>query len=130
MSVPSLLKVRGLLSAYAAKRLTPTEVVASALARIADIDRPEVWILRVPAADLEARARALIEDMTGLVPAPHLGTSSLSLGWHGQTLLLRPDLAAQARLRRLPLPGIEPRGALALMLPEVTVVATDRRFGF
>lgn len=59
VSVPSLLKVRGLLSAYAAKRLTPTEVVASALARIVDIDRPEVWILRVPAADLEARARAL-----------------------------------------------------------------------
>jgi allophanate hydrolase len=53
------MKVRSLLSAYAAKRLTPTEVVASALARIAEIDRPEVWILRVPAADLEARAHVL-----------------------------------------------------------------------
>ncbi len=59
MPISSPLKVRSLLSAYAAKRLTPTEVVASALARIAEIDRPEVWILRVPAADLEARAHAL-----------------------------------------------------------------------
>jgi allophanate hydrolase len=57
--ISSPLKVRSLLSAYAAKRLTPTEVVASALARIVEIDRPEVWILRVPAADLEARAHAL-----------------------------------------------------------------------
>ncbi|MFM0075219.1 allophanate hydrolase [Paraburkholderia sediminicola] len=59
MPILSPLKVRSLLSAYAAKGLTPTEVVASALARIAEIDRPEVWILRVPAADLEARAHAL-----------------------------------------------------------------------
>ncbi|MFM0084228.1 allophanate hydrolase [Paraburkholderia sediminicola] len=59
MLISSPLKVRSLLSAYAAKRLTPTEVVASALARIAEIARPEVWILRVPAADLEARAHAL-----------------------------------------------------------------------
>ena len=59
MPISSPLKVRSLLSAYAAKRLTPSEVVASALARIAEIDRPEVWILRVPAADLEARAHAL-----------------------------------------------------------------------
>ncbi|MFM0032518.1 allophanate hydrolase [Paraburkholderia madseniana] len=59
MPISSPLKVRSLLSAYAAKRLTPTEVVASALARIAEIDRPEVWILRVPAADVEARAHAL-----------------------------------------------------------------------
>ncbi|CAB3695058.1 Allophanate hydrolase [Paraburkholderia sediminicola] len=59
MPISSPLKVRSLLSAYAAKRLTPTEVVTSALARIAEIDRPEVWILRVPAADLKARAHAL-----------------------------------------------------------------------
>ncbi len=71
----------------------------------------------------EALPRALIRDSTGLVPAPHLGTSEQSLGWHGQTLLLRPELADQARLRRLPLPGIEPRGALALILPGLTVVA-------
>ena len=96
------------------------------LAVIADLKADVVALQEVDfrfGARPEALPRALIEDMTGLVPAPHLGTSSLSLGWHGQTLLLRPDLAASARLRRLPLPGIEPRGALALMLPDVTVVA-------
>jgi allophanate hydrolase len=51
--------VRGLLEAYAAKRLTPTEVVAAAFARIDAIDRPEAWILRLPAADVQARANAL-----------------------------------------------------------------------
>lgn len=51
--------IKGLLAAYAAGSLTPTETVSSALARIDAIDRPEVWILRVPAADVEARATAL-----------------------------------------------------------------------
>jgi allophanate hydrolase len=51
--------IEGLLRAYAEHSLTPTQTVASTLARIDAIDRPEVWILRVPPADLEARARAL-----------------------------------------------------------------------
>ncbi|MFM0294534.1 MULTISPECIES: allophanate hydrolase [Paraburkholderia] len=51
--------VKGLLAAYAAGSLTPTETVSSALAQIDAIDRPEVWILRVPAADVQARAAAL-----------------------------------------------------------------------
>ncbi|WP_181448466.1 allophanate hydrolase [Paraburkholderia phytofirmans] len=59
MPISSPLKVRSLLAAYAAKRLTPMEVVTSALARIAEIDRPEVWILHVPTADVQARAHAL-----------------------------------------------------------------------
>jgi allophanate hydrolase len=59
VSISSPLMVRSLLAAYAAKRLTPTEVVASALARIVEIDRPEVWILRVPTAEVQARAHAL-----------------------------------------------------------------------
>ncbi|MEA3130927.1 MAG: allophanate hydrolase, partial [Paraburkholderia sp.] len=59
MSTSSPLKVRSLLAAYAAKRLAPTEVVAVALARMVEIERPEVWILRVPAADVLARAAAL-----------------------------------------------------------------------
>lgn len=71
----------------------------------------------------EALPRALIEKMTGLVPAPFLGTGEHSLGWHGQTILLRPELAATAAIRRLPLPGLEPRGALALRLPGLTIVA-------
>ena len=71
----------------------------------------------------EALPRARIEEMTGLVPAVFSGTGSNSLGWHGQTILLRPALLDKARVRRLPLPGIEPRGALALRLPGLTVIA-------
>lgn len=71
----------------------------------------------------EALPRALIEKTTGMVPAPFLGTGENSLGWHGQTILLRPELRDKAQIRRLPLPGIEPRGALVLRLPGLTVVA-------
>lgn len=71
----------------------------------------------------EALPRRLVEQATGLVPADFLGTGENSLGWHGQTILLRPDLAAASSIRRLPLPGIEPRGAIALRLPGLTVVA-------
>ncbi|MFD2439688.1 endonuclease/exonuclease/phosphatase family protein [Paracoccus kondratievae] len=71
----------------------------------------------------EALPRALIEKTTGMVPAPFIGTGENSLGWHGQTILLRPELRDKAEIRRLPLPGIEPRGALVLRLPGLTVVA-------
>jgi len=71
----------------------------------------------------EALPRALIKDETGLVPAEISGTSADSLGWHGQTILMRPELAGQVRVRRLPLPGLEPRGAVAALLPNLTVVA-------
>lgn len=71
----------------------------------------------------EALPRNLIEDETGLVPINLTGTSECSLGWHGQTILMRPDLARTARIRRLPLPGLEPRGAVAALLPHLTIVA-------
>jgi len=70
----------------------------------------------------EALPRKLIQAETGLVPADIFGTSESSLGWHGQTILMRPHLAEIATLRRLPLPGIEPRGAVALRLPRLTVI--------
>ncbi|QBX34631.1 endonuclease [Paracoccus liaowanqingii] len=70
----------------------------------------------------EALPRKLIQAETGLVPADITGTTDSSLGWHGQTILMRPHLAAQAVLRRLPLPGLEPRGAVALRLPGLTVI--------
>ena len=65
----------------------------------------------------------VFEEMTGLVPAVFSGTGSNSLGWHGQTILLRPALLDKAQVRRLPLPGIEPRGALALLIlfPGITL---------
>ena len=59
MPSSSPLTVKGLLQAYAGKVLTPTETVTSALVRIDEIDRPEVWTMRVPAAAIQARARAL-----------------------------------------------------------------------
>lgn len=70
----------------------------------------------------EALPRKLIQSETGLVPAQITGTSDSSLGWHGQTILMRPHLAQIAVLRRLPLPGLEPRGAVALRLPGLTVI--------
>lgn len=71
----------------------------------------------------EALPRGLIREETGLVPADLARrTGENSLGWHGQTILMRPDLAEQAVLRRLPLPGLEPRGAVALRLPGLTVI--------
>lgn len=71
----------------------------------------------------EALPRHLIEAETGLVPISLTGTSESSLGWHGQTILMRPELAQVARVRRLPLPGLEPRGAVAALLPQITLVA-------
>ncbi|MFV0408274.1 MAG: endonuclease/exonuclease/phosphatase family protein [Paracoccus sp. (in: a-proteobacteria)] len=71
----------------------------------------------------EALPRTLIQEMTGLVPVQMRTTGETSLGWHGQTILLRPDLAEIATTRRLPLPGIEPRGALALRVEGLTLIA-------
>ena len=70
----------------------------------------------------EALPRRLIAEATGLVPATFNGTGENSLGWHGQTILMRPELAEVATVRRMPLPGIEPRGAVALRLPNLTVI--------
>lgn len=50
------------------------------------------------------------EEVTGLVAVP-VAMSSASFGWHGQTILARPDLRL-ADLRRIDLPGLEPRGAI------------------
>jgi endonuclease/exonuclease/phosphatase family metal-dependent hydrolase len=51
----------------------------------------------------------LLEREAGLVPLP---VSDLpdGLGWHGNAILVRPG--TRARLRRLALPGAEPRGAV------------------
>jgi len=57
-----------------------------------------------------ALPRALAEAATGLVALP-CALSHHSLGWHGQTILVRPDLELTA-LKRIELPGLEPRGAL------------------
>ncbi|MDI3334860.1 endonuclease/exonuclease/phosphatase family protein [Defluviimonas aestuarii] len=57
-----------------------------------------------------ALPRNLIEEVTGLRNLP-FAPEGPSLGWHGQTLLVRTDLNVTA-IRRIVLPGLEPRGAV------------------
>ncbi len=51
-----------------------------------------------------------IERRTGMVPID-FGFSGPSLGWHGNSLLVRPDMAL-SNVECLNLPGLEPRGAV------------------
>jgi len=51
-----------------------------------------------------------IEAMTGLVALP-IATNDVSLGWHGNAILVRPGVEPQ-QIRRIDLPGLEPRGAV------------------
>jgi len=51
-----------------------------------------------------------IEAQTGLVPI-RLSTGGPSLGWHGNSILLKPSVKI-VELCRFDLPGIEPRGAV------------------
>ncbi|MFB2532291.1 endonuclease/exonuclease/phosphatase family protein [Paracoccus sp. p4-l81] len=71
----------------------------------------------------QALPRDLLRDHTGMEPVNLRPTGPESLGWHGQTVLMRPDLAAIARVRRLALPGVEPRGAVLVDLPGWRLVA-------
>jgi endonuclease/exonuclease/phosphatase family metal-dependent hydrolase len=70
----------------------------------------------LPPAEIAAR--------TGLRPLP-VATNGISLGWHGNAILARADFALDD-LRRLDLPGLEPRGAVIADLSgpaEIRVVA-------
>ncbi len=69
-----------------------------------------------------ALPRKLIEDATGLSSLP-FAPEGPSLGWHGQTLLVRADLNVTA-IRRIFLPGLEPRGAV---LAEIDTIAGPLR---
>ena len=53
-----------------------------------------------------------IETRTGMVPL-ELGLSGPSMGWHGNALLIKPDIDI-ADIECLNLPGLEPRGAIIL----------------
>ncbi len=57
-----------------------------------------------------ALPRRLVEDATDF-EVLDLGLDGPSLGWHGQTLLLRRGTRLLAR-QRIALPGLEPRGAV------------------
>ena len=54
--------------------------------------------------------RGRIETITGLVPVD-LAANDISLGWHGNAVLLHPEIRVE-RVLRLDLPGLEPRGAV------------------
>ncbi|WBU57789.1 endonuclease/exonuclease/phosphatase family protein [Paracoccus sediminicola] len=112
----NLHKCRGLTGPHAPERN---------LQVIAELD-PDIITLQEVDFRLGARPEALprdmIEEMTGLVPVQMRTTGETSLGWHGQAVLLRPELASEAVMRRLPLPGIEPRGALALRVAGLTLI--------
>lgn len=62
----------------------------------------------------------LIESHTDFQVVP-VATSPVSVGWHGNALLVRRDVQV-GRVTRIDLPGLEPRGALAVDLPQLRVV--------
>lgn len=113
----NLHKCRGMFGPYAPER--NLEVIAGLGADVVALQEVDFRMGSRP----EALPRNMIEAATGLVPVEHRRTSGQSLGWHGQTILLRPDLAAIARSQPLALPGVEPRGAVMLHLPGLTVIA-------
>ena len=86
---------------------------ARVLGVIADLNA-DIVVLQEADRRLGARPSALpipeIEPQTGLVPIP-VATNKASLGWHGNGLLLGPGWQ-MLHLHRLPLPGLEPRGAV------------------
>ena len=56
---------------------------------------------------------ALIASQSDFTPAP-LGQNGLSLGFHGNAILLRRGLGL-TEARPIPLPGLEPRGAVCIL---------------
>jgi endonuclease/exonuclease/phosphatase family metal-dependent hydrolase len=76
---------------------------------------------RISAIDTEE-----IAERTGLRPLS-LGGNDVSLGWHGNAILVRPDIAV-LNIRLITLPGLEPRGAVEVHLEDagrpLVIVAT------
>lgn len=56
----------------------------------------------------------MIETETDLTPAP-LSKNEVSLGWHGNAVLLRKDIELRSAVQ-IDLPGLEPRGAVRVDL--------------
>ena len=77
--------------------------------------RTDIAILQEADLRLGQRPTALPLDITescGLVPAG-LALNDVSLGWHGNAILIRPDWPVRA-VDRIALPGLEPRGAVSV----------------
>lgn len=91
------------------RRRSPERIVAVLNALRADIVALQEVDHRLPPRPAALPA-ALIEHETdfGVLPFAPEGPS---LGWHGQTLLVRRGIVVE-KVRRLLLPGLEPRGAI------------------
>ena len=77
----------------------------------------DVAILQEADLRLGQRPTALPFDAIadcGLTPAA-LATNAVSLGWHGNAILVRPDWSIRS-VDRITLPGLEPRGAVAVVV--------------
>ncbi len=100
-------------------RRDPLRVLAAVAAFKADIVALQEADFRLGERP-SALPRELIESHTGLRALP-VAENDVSLGWHGIALLAKPSLVAQ-NVHRYPLPGLEPRGAVAVDLPGLRVV--------
>lgn len=78
---------------------------------------PDIAILQEADLRLGQRPTALPHDVVsgcGLVPVP-LAVNDISLGWHGNAILVRPDWPV-VEVDRIVLPGLEPRGAVTAVV--------------
>lgn len=64
----------------------------------------------------------MIEAETDYTVAP-LAPNDVSLGWHGNAVLVRKGLTVQ-NAARLELPGLEPRGAVMVQVEDLTLIGT------
>ncbi|WP_245781076.1 endonuclease/exonuclease/phosphatase family protein [Celeribacter neptunius] len=67
-----------------------------------------------------ALPQRMIDDHTDFTALP-VNTSPVSVGWHGNAILVRKSAMVEAT-HRFDLPGLEPRGAVAVDLPGLRVV--------
>lgn len=66
--------------------------------------------------------RNLIDSETDFEVVP-IARNDVSLGWHGNAVLIRKGMAHGA-VTHIDLPGLEPRGAVRVDLPDFSLVAT------
>lgn len=85
------------------------EVIAGLNADIVALQEADRRLGARPAALTRAHVA-----LTGLNPVP-IATNGVSLGWHGNALLIRPEITVRD-IHRITLPGLEPRGAVIVDL--------------
>lgn len=94
----------------------------------------DVVILQEADKRLGARPAAIPKHLIELesdYDAVDLGATDVSLGWHGNAILVKPGIEIRS-VRRLPLPGLEPRGAVQVeieMAPVGRVVLVGAHLG-